>query len=291
MNLCTALVVFHNLIFNIHFIIISAVLWSGAFVRWIDFLTRDGINLRIWTDCKLYYFLFRFGRHYSSMLLVLMSVEKCMVLYFPLSANKLCTVKTAKYVTGIVGIILSGYDFQYLIMFEASVDEHGLPDCEFQITYESILRFMDAVLYSFLPFVLMFLTNFAIAFKFMRAKCISNQTNSTESTSQALQKAATRGTAMVVTVSVTFLILTAPTAVYNVLHTSDVLRRFPFYKTFMNLAQYLNHSINGFLYCVVGSKFRVELFKIFCRKKNLKDFPGFHSVKDTSASIMGSSRT
>ena len=149
----------------------------------------------------------------------------------------------------------------------------------------------------------MFLTNFAIAFKFLRAKCKSKQSgsNSTESTSQALQKAATRGTDMAVTVSVTVLILTAPTAAQNAIHTLYTLSRFPFYITFMNLTQYLNHSINRFLYCVVGSKFRVELFKIFCRKKNVQDFPGFYSGKqnfrgvysgkDTSASITGSSGT
>ena len=254
-------------------------------------LTRNGINLRIWTDCKLYYFLLRFGRHYSSMLLVLMSFEKCIALYFPLRANKICTVKTAKYVTGIVGIILSGYDFQYLIMYEATVDKDGFPDCEFKITYKSILIFMDSILYSFGPFILMFLTNFAIVFKFMRAKCTSNQSNSTESTSQALQKAATRGTAMVIIVSVTFLFLTAPTAVHDALHTLYRLGRFPFYKTFMNLTQYLNHSINGFLYCAVGSRFRVELSKIFCRKKNFQAFSGFHSVRDTSTTIMDSSGT
>ena len=217
------------------------------------------------------------------MLLVLMSVEKCIALYFPLRANEVCTVKTAKYVTGIVGIILCGYDFQYLIMFEATIDKYDFPDCEFQITYESILIIMDSVLYSFLPFVLMFLTNFAIVFKFIRAKCKSDRNNSTESRSQALQKAATRGTAMVVTVSFTFLLLTAPTAVHNALHTSYSLGRFPLYP--------LNHSINGLLYCIVGSKFREELFKTFCRNKNVQGFPGFHSVKDTRGSIMDSSGT
>ena len=69
---------------------------------------------------------------------------------------------------------------------------------------------VDFVLYSFGPFSVMSVTNFAIAFKFMRAKCKRN--SSTQSTEQSLAKSATRGTAMVVTVSVTFLILTAPSA-------------------------------------------------------------------------------
>ena len=69
-------------------------------------------------------------------------------------------------------------------------------------------------------FVLMFITNFAIVFKFMRAKCENSQCNSSQSTNQALVKVATKGTAMVVTVSVTFILLTAPTAVsYSVMHS------------------------------------------------------------------------
>ena len=67
---------------------------------------------------------------------------------------------------------------------------------------------------------------------------------------------------MVVTVSVTFLVLTAPVGVDNA-----------FYRLFMNLTQYLNHSINGILYCIVGSKFRNELLKIFGRKENFAAYP------------------
>ena len=115
-------------------------------------------------------------------------------------------------------------------------------------------------LYSFGPFTLMCITNFAIVLQFMRAKCESMHNISTESTNQALAKSATRGTAMVVTVSVTFLILTVPIALNDAhrfrLHFS------PVYEAFMNLTQYLNHSINGVLYCIVGSRFRQEFLKI-----------------------------
>ena len=53
-----------------------------------------------------------------------------------------------------------------------------------------ILSTVNSVLYSFGPAAIIFITNFVIVFKFMRAKCKSN---STESTNQALAKFATRG--------------------------------------------------------------------------------------------------
>ena len=52
-------------------------------MAWVHTLTQGRVDLDIYTDCKLGYTLFSFGRHYSSMLLVLMSIEKCFAVYFP----------------------------------------------------------------------------------------------------------------------------------------------------------------------------------------------------------------
>ena len=147
-----------------------------------------------------------------------------------------------------------------------------------------ILNTASSVLYSFVPFTLMFIINFAIVFKFMRAKC---ESNSTECTNQALSKSATRGTAMVVTVSVAFLILTTPTAVEMALWPRIRLSYNLAYNVIKNFAQYLNHSINGVSYCIVGSKFRNELLKLFCGTKRSDDTSASHSV-NTDVSISGS---
>ena len=186
---------------------ITVVLWTGCIGAWFRHLTRRQIDPRIWTDCKLYYYLFYFATDYSSMLLVLMSLEKCFAVYFPLKSKTVCTVKTAKWATGIIGIIMAGYNLVYIFVLKASIiKSSGLYTCVYIGNSRVIVEAVDSVLYSFGPFTLMFITNFAIVFKFMRAKCTRN---STESTNQALVKSATRGTAMVVTVSVTFIILTA----------------------------------------------------------------------------------
>ena len=90
---------------------------------------------------------------------------------------------------------------------------------------------------------------------------------------------------MVVAVSVTFLVLTAPSAVYTASYISRSLgNSLPFYQAFMNLTQYLNHSVNGVLYCIVGSKFRRELIKLFHRKER-HEAP---SVSDSVSATRGS---
>ena len=260
------------------------VLWSGCFGAWVRHLTRGQVDPRIWTDCKLFYFLFYFGRHYSSMLLVLMSFEKCFAVYFPLKAKSICTVRTARWGSAIVGIILAGYDFIYFVDMNSVTITSGRHICRIKSSddYKVILYAINSVLYSFGPFTFMLITNFAIVFKFMRAKC--NQNNSSESTSQALVKSATRGTAMVVTVCVAFLLLTSPTAVNLRKSNNTQLVNNPLYRAFMNLTQYLNHSINGILYIIVGSRFRKELLKIFSCKERPEGLSFSHSVKTTSLS-------
>ena len=266
---------------------IPVVLWNGYF-EWIRILTRGRVDPDAWTDCKLGYFLFYFGRHYSSTLLVLMSVEKCFAVYFPLKSKTVCTVKTAKWATGIVCLILTGYDIFHVWGEESRfIKSLGRHICVFMVDYWKILFALDSVLYSFGPFILMFMTNFAIVFKFMAAKC---KHNSTESTNQALTKAAIRGTAMVVTVSVTFLILTAPTAVYMALPHVIQLPNNPFYHVLMNVTQYVNHSINGVLYIIVGSRFRNEFLIILCRKKKRDTISTSCPVTNTSVSTTTGTR-
>ena len=211
-----------------------------------------------------------------------MSLEKCFAVYFPLKAKTVCTVGTAKWATGVVGIVLASCDLVYFVGVELFIKSSGRHSCIIKDGYFVILRATDSVLYSFGPFTIMLITNFAIVFKFMRAKCIEN--NSPESTNQALVKSATRGTVMVVTVSVTFLLLTTPTAM-DMTHSSQTrLSNNPLYRAFMNLTQYLNHSINGVLDIIVGSRFRKELLKIFSRKERPEGLSCSHSVKNISLS-------
>ena len=202
-----------------------------------------------------------------------MSLEKCFAVYFPLKSITVCTARTAKWATGIVGVILSGYDLMCFFFRKSQIDKpSGYKTCvtdSIFINIYSVYFRVDAVLYSFAPFTLMTITNLAIVFKFMKVKCRILSINSMESTSQALVKSATRGTAMVVTVSVTFFLLTTPISVYSASSAWTPLFKHPLFRTFMNIAQYLNHSINGIVYCIVGSRFTREMSILICRKVNL----------------------
>ena len=219
----------------------------------------------------------------------MMSVEKCVAVYFPFKSKTVCTVKTAKWATGVVGTILISFNTVNFFANESRyIKYYGRTIClhKFDTNIINALNVVDSTRYSYGPFVLMFITNSAIVFKFTRAKC---QINSTKSTNQALAKAATRGTAMVVTVSVAFLLLTALTALEKVLWPGIRLSNDPIYYLVRVVTQYLNHSINGVLYCIVGSRFRKEFLKILCRKGRDGGITTSHSINNTRLSTISGS--
>ena len=182
-----------------------------------------------------------------------MSVEKCFTVYFPFKSKTVCTVRTAKWATGVVGIILRINDSLQSYFRKSIMKSSGQHSCIYTSDIRTFRSVVSSVLYSLGPFTLMFLSNIAIILKLMRAKC---ERNSTESTSQVLAKSATRGTAMVVTVSVMFLLLTAPTTVEytHTLSSTVRLSSNPVYNVLRFFTQFLNHSINGVLYIIVRTR-------------------------------------
>ena len=135
------------------------------------------------------------------------------------------------------------------------------------------------MLYSFVPFVTMILANCAIIYKFIAAKWRSTRNGGgSGSVTQAMSRSATRGTAMLVTVSVAFIVLTSPTAVtFAITRKPSITLR-----GIVSILQYLNHSINVVLYCVVGSRFRKELFNAMCCRKTALSSSVYNNTVVTS---------
>ena len=187
-----------------------------------------------------------------------MSVEKFFALYFPLKTKTVCTVKTAKKVTIVAAVTLAAYESQFFFIMRKHEDNY----CEYiQVpeSYIMIVNRIDSVLYSFAPFVIMGLLNIAIIYKFVKAKLETARAGTTESTNQALSKSAMRGTAILITVSTTFILLTGPTSItYFITHYPHQLVLAVDY-----VLMCMNHSINAVLYCIVGTRFRQEVFKTF----------------------------
>ena len=195
----------------------------------------------------------------------MMSVEKCIVVYFPLKVRNICTVKTAKWACIVAAIVFVAFNSQWFFIIENRSD--SCLYTEVSESYVLIYNRIDSIIYSFGPFAIMGLTNICIIYKFMKAKMALKR--GSESTNQALSKSAMRGTAILITVSLTFIILTGPSSIYfsAVKDNTDLIVH-----ALLHIPKTLNHGINSVMYCIVGSKFRRELVKLICCRK--KEFSG-----------------
>ena len=264
---------------------IAVVLWSDCLPVWVTYLSGGTIKPETWLNCKLVYFVLLFSLNCSSCLLTVMCIEKFFALYFPLKTRSICTVAMAKKVTFVLVFILVAFNLQHFFIWEADVLPNGYKYCKLvnvPPNYIKIYIKMYYTLYSFAPLTIMVLANGAIIYKFMQASCARDQ-GGTESTNQALSKSANRGTAMLITVAITFLLLTGPVAVFD----NDVnLQINPITSAIIFILRYTNHSINAVLYCISGSRFRNELLKTFpfrvCRKKTTNPRSGSQSVSSLS---------
>ena len=229
------------------------------------------LDIFVWTRCGFGYFLLYFGSTYSSSLLVIISLEKFFALYFPLKTKTVCTVSMARKISLVTGVIGIGFNLQFFFITEKFGDSLGeycyygnVPKKYLNILFSIVI----ATLYSYGPFIIMTFTNVAIIYKFVSVKW-RNRRGNTNSTSQALTKSATRGTAMLLIISFTFITLTSPILVANAVWPNSTIPILIF-KSLLAI-QYLNHGINGILYCIVGSRFRNELKNLFtCGKRNTR---------------------
>ena len=159
-----------------------------------------------------------FGFNYSSALLVIISVEKFLALYFPFKTKTICTVRIARRVSFVTGVIFLAWDSQFKILGKVALNMFGQKYCHYgnvSLAYYKILwGILMPTSYSYGPITIMLLANLAIIYKFLVAK-FRNRYDNTKSTNQALSKSTTRGTTMLLTISFTFIILTGPIVLLN----------------------------------------------------------------------------
>ena len=96
---------------------------------------------------------------------MIMTVEKCFALYFPLQSKSICTVSTAKKVSAVAALVLFGFNFQLVFILDAKTNQNGENHCvwvrvhqRYRATYYQI----DAFIYSFIPLSVIVTINFLI---------------------------------------------------------------------------------------------------------------------------------
>ncbi len=199
----------------------------------------------------MYYYYFRCS-HISTSVLVLTSCEKFINVYFPLAASRICTLKTARYVSLALIGAFTIFESQWFFI----IKDNGSGSCiminsntrKYLKTYLKI----DATLYSYLPLSFMFIFNSLIIGKLLWAK---RKSRNGQVDSLALSKAATGVTVMLVSVSVMFIVFTLPyVIVYKAVNNVSSIA----YAVAL-LLMYVNHSANIIIYSSANSIFKRAL--------------------------------
>jgi len=285
----------------------SLVLSVGLLRMWLGQLLIGNDVLDQWTwACKLVNVVGYTVSNFSVWLIVAVTVERFIAVCYPLMAPSVCSRRrSTRIIVAVLAVQLTVHvHFAWTVGVHATTASTttnnatgalALPDDSrptqcvasigFQTLIEDVWPWVDAAIYSFIPFVVIMVLNAMIMHQVIVSKrdrgqlCQESSTNLTLRASHGAMEVtkkteSTRLTIMLLTVSFTFLITTFPmnttviatsyvtrtTSMSNGLVTDlELAAKLILLRTVCELLMYVNHSINFFLYCAAGQKFRRQL--------------------------------
>ena len=220
--------------------------------------------------CRLNVFFYYSTGIISSWLLVLISLERYVSVFYPLKIKVLCTVRRT-YGMMLVLVVISSLSSLPILFTCSILYENGTPICRFvgsNVIYDTICTFVLNILYNALPFALICTLNTLVVEKIksrlqFRLQFLGQTEKHSNSSKQTLL------VPMMVSVCVFFAVMSFPTMTFTFIRIicrlledgqwilKDEVTHIPY------LFDYLNHSMNFFLYCLSGSAFRNMFLRLF----------------------------
>lgn len=250
------------------------VLLLSAFKTWIrtvlgfEFLHVSGMS------CKIIMYVFVICLHMSAWFIIAVTIDRFIVIWFPMRALRGSSTSLVcfqghqcKVISVILIVVLLIYNGHLLWTIDLYVQDGHRSCTSSSDNYfmMSIYPIMKLLSYCVLPFVVVLILNAAIIVRLSNSRRFigSNSVITNKSTSQH-----NRITGMLVTLSITWLLLTCPftivTIVFKHSHLSYSKAQYFLIKTICFTLMYVNHSINFYLYCLTGAHFRKQLKNVFC---------------------------
>ena len=242
------------------------VLIVGPLRKWVTDIGNVDFAGRFNWVCKTVCFLGGVSTHYSVWLLVFVTLERFVVIAMPMIFPLVCRRSRALTAMGVLlGIVLA---INVHVFWTHGIVQHSSnspTQCqELSSQYPEFLTawfWIDVCVYSILPFFIILTLNVLIIVNVRRAGRMGVALSSQVQTDVNLL------TVMLLTLSFTFLLTTAPMSVYimyRVLYVPEPLTplwvaEITLARTLCLLIMWINHAINFFLYCLAGKKFRQEL--------------------------------
>ncbi|OWF42040.1 probable G-protein coupled receptor B0563.6 [Mizuhopecten yessoensis] len=267
------------------------VLYIGLLRRWTGELTGVDVKDQAAWLCKLTVTVTYLFSDFSVWLIVAVTVERYIAVCHPLQASVLCSVQKARTVSVVMFLTIVAINVHFMWTVDLSITKTNGSDIatcvaneRYMYLLDEVWPWVDAAIYSFVPCFILAILNFLIIRQVLLARRFRCQLQNCKSgrNNQLQKRLPTEGsiklTLMLLAVSFTFMITTLPNNVSLIvtvlmdsqLTTLEQIARFALAKTITELLMYTNHSMNFFLYCATGKKFRRNIEKLLCKVKEYR---------------------
>lgn len=268
-KLCSTFTYFSSLaVFNI-----AALLTNGIYFL---LLVRFDIDLIIVLDCNAVLFSYFAFSQMSSLLLGITCVERACVVWFPFRAKTQMTVLKSRIVLACAFLVISGLNWQYLGGLQKS-DDGGNENYEVKCqgknqiiaVYNNVIYpWVDSVLYSLLPSVLILSMNVAAVVGLKRSR------KAVQSANPAKTRFERRVTILTVILSSKYIMLTAPIIVCTLIDrnlpgdaSNSTVAISLIARRICNTLSFCNHAFNLIVYLGFSEPLRKDLKTLVCLKK------------------------
>ena len=253
-------------------VFLRALAVADTLALWVDPTTVEMFNSTFWDqvpegECTFYTWFVNLVGIASSWTLVLVTLERLVIVYKPHKAHVWFTWRRA--IVAVVAMwVLWGIVGTYILAHESTGDIICLMD-DSNFHKRALTIFL--VLYSLLPAIIILTANAFIisrlrkASKNRRRMSTMGNSNSTNQQNKNPSSNNNKFTAMLLTNSFVFILLTLPEALIFVVDASNDFQ-FLYEESYLDvlipisdIMRRLNHAINFLLYCLSGVMFRREL--------------------------------
>jgi hypothetical protein len=250
----------------------TVVLWNGCFRRWYSAVFDVDIRMIDIHHCRTNLFLIYVFAQFSSWLQVAVTIGRTMAVCCPLHMQTRCTRKKVLGTTLCIFVTLCVLNCHFFFAMEyvSVIGEcHPKPHFEYFILY--IYSWIDMTIYCIIPLAILLSGTICIHVKVSASQRQSQEARIAHVTEAASQHMRTRSkytsmTTMLVTLNVVFIVSSTPISVYLI--GSDYwdegaseheLAISSLVFEIASMLAYTNNAINFVLYCISGTRFRLEL--------------------------------
>jgi len=222
--------------------------------------------------CKLHSFV-------TYWIIVAVTGERVMAVYFPHKIQVWTTRKKTWMYIGLVTLVMALINCHWFFSVTVMHDDFFGTACDapHQSWYHFIwyiFPYIDFVVFAGCPFTFLILGNILIIIRIIYAKRLAEQNlNVTAQNPNQISQM----TVILLGISTMFILLNGPICFWILvlmvwLDTSRDIHKeaqLTFSYNFCNMLMYANNTLNFWIYCATGSRFRRELLSLFCKKTTL----------------------